>query len=189
MGAKIPCYFSAHGPRRTALVCQAGPAAAASFAFRRLLTRRLNPHLFKCLWLFITDLPVFSFPEARLMLKCQRAALATFEPTPFFTGDKNIRLCWLASGILHHGCFIETSPTGERTATERRAGRRINPIAMCSSNLVGATFRPSGRGRRNPARQFQQRRFTRCVPPAFATRQWRAISARPRKRRRSHCRY
>ena len=84
MGAKIPCYFSAHGPRRTALVCQAGPAAAASFAFRRLLTRRLNPHLFKCLWLFITDLPVFSFPEARLHAKVSKSGVGDFRTDAVF---------------------------------------------------------------------------------------------------------
>ncbi len=68
MGAKIPCYFFAHETRRTALACQAGPVAAASFAFRGLLTGRLNPRLFNDLKLFSKDSPVFHFPEDKFVL-------------------------------------------------------------------------------------------------------------------------
>ena len=95
MGAKIPCYFSAHGRRRTALACRAGPAAAASFGLPRLLTGRLNPRLFKGLGLLIGKSPVFPFPEARFVLKCQRAALATFELTPFSPATKIFALVGL----------------------------------------------------------------------------------------------
>jgi hypothetical protein len=94
MGARIPCYFSAHEARRTALVRQARAAAAASFALPRLLSRGPNPCLFKGLLLFSSDSQFFPFTESRFVLWCQKAALATFELAALLRPTK-IRHCYL----------------------------------------------------------------------------------------------
>jgi hypothetical protein len=90
MGATIPCYLSAHATRRTALVCEARPAAAASLAFPRLIEGRFNPRLFNGLLLFLSDAQLFPFTEVRVVLRCQTAALATFALAPFTRVRKKI---------------------------------------------------------------------------------------------------
>jgi hypothetical protein len=90
MGARIPYYFSAHETRRTALVRQARAAAAASFAFRKLLVGRLNPCFFNSLWLFTTNAPFFPFLESSFVLKHRGTASAAFEPGAASADDKKI---------------------------------------------------------------------------------------------------
>ena len=129
--AKIPCYFSAHGTRRTAFVCQAWPAALGNWPFSpfgRLPQQGVLILVFSKAWsVLISDSTRFFFPESRFVLECPKSGAGGLSNWRRFRGRQKIRLCCFASENSHpyrEMCFLRRRLRREKASDRQVAIRR-----------------------------------------------------------------